>query len=205
MVGLIMVVIVLSTLMALATSNTLMLRTEVMGESARRNYKRAHYAAIAGIHFIISRLRSNTDPTWTTASRLFFTFDAGCSTTHHYKVFAGGSGAVGYSGYTNVKGKETFASTHTFTNTDVSPSDFRFIVCTYPGVTPATDYWVKSQGIAIDGDRIYNVQVWAFLEINNTSKTVVLKKWGSMPVQPVDSIVTGTVINDFWDWQDAFY
>ncbi|MBU1105100.1 MAG: hypothetical protein KKB51_00430 [Candidatus Riflebacteria bacterium] len=208
-VGIIVVVLVLGILMTVSTSNTLMIQTESLGEKARSNYKQANYAAIAGIHFVISRLRANADPTWTTASRLYFTFDANCTTAHHYKKIAGSNVDVSYSGYTpNVKGKETFASDHIFANTvdtNADPTNCRFTLCTYPGVTPAVDYWVKSQGSFVDSANVYRSQVWALLEIDNTTKTVTLKKWGNMAVQPTGSVTGGLSINDFWDWQDEFY
>lgn len=208
-VGIIVVVLVLGILMTVSTSNTLMIQTESLGVKARSNYKQANYAAIAGIHFVISRLRSNPDSPWATASRLFFTFDANCTATHHYKKIAGSNVNVGYAAYTpNVKGKETFASDHAFANTvdtEADPTNCRFTLCTYPGVAPDTDYWVKSQGIYIDSGNIYRSQVWAYLEISNAMKTVTLKKWGNMSVQPVDSVTGGLLINDFWDWQDEFY
>jgi len=204
--GLILTVLILGFIMAIGTSNALLVQTQATAEGAKNSYKRSFYAAMAGIHFVINQLRCNPASPWTTTGRLFFTYD-GVATTSVYKQFSGSTGPVNFSGYTNLKAKEEFRSTYQFTtNTEEKAENCIFLVSTYPGADTDKDYWVKSQGTYVHpSGTIFKSQVWALLKIDNSAKTVDLVKWGSMAVQPTDSVSSTAPVNDFWDWQDEFY
>lgn len=213
MAGITVVVIVLGFMMYVATSHNIIIQSEAAGQGAKENYAKAYFAALAGVHFTVSRLRGDSEVnTFSTlaALRLFFAYHAPCADAasgDHYKKFAASSGNTDFLLLTGAIAKEFFFCDSTFpTNTEVDATEYKFVLSSYPGAVPDSDYWVKSQGTYKEkGSEIeYTSQVWAFIEINNTEKSVTLKKFGRMPVQTLTP-TTGASIKDFWDWQDKFY
>jgi hypothetical protein len=212
MVGLIIVVLVLGLLMSIAMSNTVLVRSEVGGQGAKDGYKKAYFAALSGVHFAISRLRNDSPANTFSAngaSRLYFAFSAPDDTgpaNNHYKTINGVSNWTNYAHTTAEVASDSFAVSTGFTvNTEVDPNEYRFTVCSYPGADLSGDYWVKSQGSFTDTPTgtVFQAQAWAFVEISNPSRTLALKKFGIMTIQP-RSRNSNPGINDFWDWQDTF-
>ena len=213
MAGIIVVVLVLGFMMAVATSNSILIQSEMIGIKARCNMKQAYFAALAGVHFAVLRLRvdaqSNTFSA-DAATRLFFPNTTLDNADNHYRKWDNTT-LVDLQDLNCTGGisSDTYYSTTTFpTNIEVDPTESKFILVSYPGGTTTTDketqYWIKSQGIYTDvaSGREYKAQVWAYVEINNTQKIVTLKKFGPMAVQSLTINNTpSTVVNDFWDWE----
>jgi len=212
MAGIIVTVMVLGLMMSVATNMNIVIQGEFTGRSARENSRMAYFAAVSGIHFTLNQLRADPTNTFTAAAatRLYFA-SVSPDSADHWCVLAKAN--RNYTSFTGEKlGNNDYRCSSTFTiapnDTDVDPTKSKFLLCSYPGGAATGDsddetkYWVKSQGIFVNQDDVkFKSQVWAYFEINNTAKTVTLKKFQPMAVQTL-TVTAGSLVNDFWDWEN---
>lgn len=207
MAGLILLVLVIGYMMAISTSSTMMIQTESAGKFARRGYKNAHYAAIAGIGMVMAHLRSqpltfDPDPD----NRPYFT-RINPDGQAHYCGWTASTQTYGGSNHTApgwISCSTTFPN-----NVEVDPSRYLTKLCTYPGVDPDTGnavYYVKSQGKYLDplDENEFYAQAWAQFSINVDARIPRLIKFGTMSVQTATYTTVPASVNDFWDWQNDF-
>lgn len=206
----ILVILVMAYLTTLALSNAVVIQTEFTGRTTRQYNKRAYFAAMAGVHWVISRLAQDpVNNTFDTANppitRLFFArTDSDAATTYRQWT---SDVLAHWAAFTRVKkGNDLHYATTAFVkNTSTIPSSYEFIVCSYPGEVATLTYFIKSQGNFIDPDtnEAIKAQVWARAEVDSVSKTITIRKTGVMPPQSL-STTAGAAVNDFWDWQNSF-
>lgn len=199
MAGLIVVMVVLGFMSMVSFSQSYIILSESQGARARENSKQAYLVAFSGVQYLISTLRK-VSQTYTVSQQddLYFCNDASTLTNHWQ---ASTSTNIQYTGMTQLKTQTEFKCTSTFPNNLSSvPADSVFYLCSYPGGLGT--YWVKCQGIHTVSGVPYKCQLWAELRIDYTGETVVLKRFGQMPVQTlVWTPNSGAPANDFWDWQ----
>lgn len=213
MAGLIVTVLVLGMMMSVATNLNIVVWGEMRGGSARKNARMAYFAAVSGIHFTLNQLRADSVNTHTAAaaSRLYLAPISPDNTVSHWCTWLGADKAYTISTGEKV-GNNDYRCSSVFTvvpnSVDVDATKSKFVLCSYPGGATTGDsndetkYWVKSQGIYVNQDNVeFRSQVWAYFEINNTAKTVTLKKFQPMGVQTL-TVTAGTTVNDFWDWEN---
>ncbi|NLI76278.1 MAG: hypothetical protein GX442_07545 [Candidatus Riflebacteria bacterium] len=203
MAGLIIVIIVLGYMMNISMSHSYYVQAEMRARASRDNSRKAYYAALAGINFVLSRLRLDTNNTYVTIeNRLYFarTVD---STGHNCPWMTGA-----YTAANNIGGEvasDTYRCYNTFTqNLDTNPAEYLFLLNTYPGPAAASEYLVKCQGIYQDlvGGNTYRAQLWAKIFIDTGSRFLSLVTYRSMPVQKLTPDNAGLEPDDFWDWQN---
>lgn len=207
MAGLVLLVMVLGYMMSISTSITMLTQSESTGKAARKGYKNAYGAALAGIGVVISRLRLepttfDVDPT----KRPYFVRIA-ADINNHYCDWTASQKT--YTGYTRLIAPGWLTVSSTFAiNTGTKVDDYQFQICSYPKTDPVTlyeYYFVKSQGKFTDAEseKEFKAQIWARFRINASAKLIALETFGTMGVQDL-TWVTATNVNDFWDWQSEY-
>ncbi|GAB4281598.1 MAG: hypothetical protein Kow0029_26800 [Candidatus Rifleibacteriota bacterium] len=207
MAGLILLIIVIGYMMTISSSSSLLIQSESTGKSARRGYKNAYYAAVAGLGVVTSRLRMEQNLTFsaTETDRPYFTRVA-ADPDNHYQEWTGSN--TTYSGFTRLIAPGWINNSSNFVINNIDNEETVFLICSYPGPDPVTSdpvYFVKCQGKYKETDtgKEYVAQIWAKVVINAPSRIFSIQSFGPMAVQSTD-IITGTEVNDFWDWQNRF-
>lgn len=205
MAGLILLVLVIGYMMTISMSSSMMIQTESSGKFARRGYKNAYYAAVAGIGMTMARLRQTPAVTFAALEkdRQYFAISSSDAVAHDCtwdtdKTHHSDSSLIG-PGWVVV-------NTPFVTNTQVETDRYLTRICSYPGVEPGTGnpvYYVKCQGKYIDslGDNEFFAQVWAKFKINAPAKLLALDSFGTMSVQGLTNVNNTP---DFWDWENNF-
>lgn len=215
--ALVVVVLVLGYMMSVSMSNITLITTETTGQGAREGYKKAHYAAMAGIGIVMARLRQEPAKTFSSdyRDRPYFTLDPSLEgyNEHHVQWGASLKYRVPVDDHLYAPGWISVdSSASAFASDTLILDDYSVRICSYfyydnsvTGQPPVDYYYVKSQGRYIDfeTDREHLAQIWARFIVRGPARLISLDSYGSMDVQPLLPI-TGSVVNDFWDWQNQF-
>lgn len=213
MAGLIVMVLVLGYMMSISTSHTLLISSENVGKAARSSYKKAHYAAMAGIGIVMGRLRTDSTDTFNAnyQNRPYFVRDVNDSANHYQQA---SNSIVNFSAFSkrHAAGWLALDAPDFATNTlDIDKDNYEVIICSYPGyqIDPEDEkfYYVKCQGRFTDGETSYTAQIWAKFVVNAPARLIALDSYNTMNTQSLDVIPTPAIepkVNDFWDWQNKF-
>ena len=207
MVGLVMVVMVIGYMMVITTSNTMLVQTETTGKISRQGYKKAYYAAVAGLGVAISKLRLDSSA---------YTFDIVENRPHFVRIapdpdnhYSEASGTVDFSTHTRLFGPGWLSNNSLFSiNTDFDNNQFLFIISMYYSPDPVTGNdtcFIKSQGKYIQniGGNEFKAQIWGKVPLNIAAELIGQPEFGAMGVQSLN-VTAGSEVNDFWDLQTTF-